>query len=157
MNRLRGISLVGWLLLIGLAGCTTTPLPPSESTMSIVRSHQNQLEARVASGHLTRAQARELLYGKLGEVQPPLPDLGQLVEFRKQVTAQVEAGTLTPEQAEAQLAARESEMIARWEEMAAKYAQEQRAIQRLQNEYERGYKDQKQMEQLEKTFRTLPR
>ena len=157
MNRLRGISLAGWLLLIGVAGCVTTPLPPSESTMSIVRSHQNQLEARVASGHLTRAQARELLYGKLGEVQPPLPDLGQLVEFRRQVAAQVEAKTLTPEQAESQLAARESEMIARWEEMAAKYAQEQRNIQRLQNEYERGYKDQRQMEQIEKTFRTTPR
>ena len=157
MNRLRSIGWVGWLLLAGLAGCATTPLPPSESTMSIVRSHQNQLEARVASGHLTRAQARELLYGKLGEVQPPLPDLGQLVEFRRQVAAQVEAKTLTPEQAESQLAARESEMIARWEEMAAKYAQEQRAVQRLQNEYERGYKDQRQMEQIEKTFKTLPR
>jgi hypothetical protein len=45
-------------------------------------------------------------------------------------------------------------MIARWEEMAAKYAQEQRAVQRLQNEYERGYKDQRQMEQ---TIKTLPR
>lgn len=157
MNRLRGVSVVGWLLWIGLAGCATTPLPPSESTMSIVRSHQNQLEARVASGHLTRAQARELLYVKLNEVQPPLPDLGQLVEFRRQVMAQVEAKTLTPEQAEARLAAHESEMIARWEEMAAKYAREQRAIQRLQDEYERGYKGQRQMEQIEKTFKTLPR
>jgi hypothetical protein len=110
--------------------------------MTIVRSQQNQLEARVASGHLTRAQARELLYGKLGEVQPPLPDLGHLVEFRRQVTAQVEAKTLTPEQAEARLAARESEMIARWEEMAAKYAREQREIDRLQKEHERGFQQQ---------------
>jgi len=154
MNRLRGISLAGWLLLIGVAGCATTYLPPSETTMAIVRSHQNQLAARVASGHLTQDQARELLYGKLREVQPPLPDLDQLVEFRKQVTAQVAAKALTPEQAETRLAARESEMIARWEEMASKYAQEQRATQRLQNEYERGYKDQKQMEQ---TIKTLPR
>lgn len=154
MNRLRGIGWAGWLLLIGLAGCATLPLPPSESTMSIVRSHQNQLAARVASGHLTRAQARELLYVKLNEVQPPLPELGNLFEFRKRVAAEVEDKTLTPEQAEARLAARESEMIARWEEMAAKYAQEQRNVQRLQNEYERGYTDQKQREQ---TIKSLPR
>lgn len=140
MNRLWGIGLVGWLLLIGLAGCATTPLPPSESTMSIVRSHQNQLEARVASGHLTRAQARELLYVKLNEVQPPLPDVERLVEFRKQVAAEVEAKTLTPEQAEARLAARESEMIARWEEMADRYAREQRGFEQLKKEQERGFK-----------------
>jgi len=157
MDKVWHTGLAGWMIVVGLFGCATSALPPSETTMTIVRSHQNQLEARVASGHLTRAQARELLYGKLGEVQPPLPDLGQLVEFRRQVAAQVEAKTLTPEQAESQLAARESEMIARWEEMAAKYAQEQRNIQRLQNEYERGYKDQRQMEQIEKTFRTTPR
>ena len=157
MDKVWHTGLAGWMIVVGLFGCATSALPPSETTMTIVRSHQNQLEARVASGHLTRAQARELLYGKLGEVQPPLPDLGQLVEFRRQVAAQVEAKTLTPEQAESRLAARESEMIARWEEMAAKYAQEQRNIQRLQNEYERGYKDQRQMEQIEKTFRTTPR
>lgn len=157
MDKVWHTGLAGWMIVVGLFGCATSALPPSETTMTIVRSHQNQLEARVASGHLTRAQARELLYGKLGEVQPPLPDLDQLVEFRRQVAAQVEAKTLTPEQAESRLAARESEMIARWEEMAAKYAQEQRNIQRLQNEYERGYKDQRQMEQIEKTFRTTPR
>lgn len=154
MNRLQGIGLVGWLMAVGSLGCATTPLPPSEAAMSIVRSYQNQLESRVASGHLTRAQARELLYVKLNEIQPPLPDLGQLVEFRKQVAAEVDAKTLTPAQAEARLAARESEMITRWEEMAAKYAQEQRNVQRLQNEYERGYTDQKQREQ---TIKSLPR
>jgi hypothetical protein len=121
--------------------------------MSILKSYQNQLDSRVASGHLTRAQARELLYAKLGEIQPPLPDLQELLEFRRQVTAQVEAKTLTPEQAETRLAARESGMMARWEEMAAKYAEEQRNAQRLQSEYERGYRDQKQMEQ---TIKNLP-
>ncbi len=45
-------------------------------------------------------------------------------------------------------------MIARWEEMAAQDAQKQRNVQRLQNEYERGYKDQRQMEQ---TIKSLPR
>ncbi len=154
MNRLQGIGLAGWLVAAGFLGCATTPMPPSEAAMSIVRSYQNQLESRVASGHLTRAQARELLYVKLNEIQPPLPNLGQLVEFRQQVTTEVEAKTLTPAQGEARLAARESEMLARWEEMAAKYAQEQRNIQRLQNEYERGYKDQRQMEQ---TIKNLPR
>jgi len=154
MNRLRDTGFIGWLLLIGLMGCATASMPPSESTMSIVRSYQHQLESRVASGHLTRAQARELLYVKLNEIQPPLPDLGQLVEFRKQVAAEVDAKTLTPAQAEARLAARESEMITRWEEMAARYAQEQRNVQRLQNEYERGYTDQKQREQ---TIKNLPR
>ena len=122
--------------------------------MSIVRSYQNQLDSRVASGHLTRAQARELLYVKLNEIQPPLPDLGQLVEFRKQVATDVEARTLTPAQAESRLAFRESEMITRWEELAARYAQEQRNVQRLQSEYERGYQDQKQREQ---TIKNLPR
>lgn len=154
MNRLQSVGLAGWLMAAGLLGCATVPLPPSEASMSIVRSYQNQLESRVASGHLTRAQARELLYVKLGEIQPPLPDLGQLVEFRKQVAAELESKALTPAQAEARLAARESEMITRWEEMAAKYAQEQRNVQRLQNEYERGYSDQRQREQ---TIKSLPR
>lgn len=154
MNRLQGVGLAGWLLVAGLLGCATVPLPPSEAAMSIVRSYQNQLESRVASGHLTRAQARELLYVKLSEIQPPLPDLGQLVELRKQVAAEVESKALTPAQAEARLSTRESEMITRWEEMAAKYAQEQRNVQRLQNEYERGYTDQRQREQ---TIKNLPR
>lgn len=154
MNRLWHTGFAGWVLVMGLFGCATSVLPPSEATMTIVRSYQNQLDARVASGHVTRTQARELLYAKLSEVQPPLPELENLLEFRTQVAAEVEAKTLTPAKAEARLAAHESEMIARWEEMAAKYAQEQRAIQRLQNEYERGYKDQRQMEQ---TIKNLPR
>jgi len=147
MNRLWRTGLAGWVIVVGLFGCAIPALPPSEATMTILRSYQNQLDARVASGHVTRTQARELLYVKLSEIQPPLPELGNLLEFRKQVAAEVEAKMLTPEQAEARLAARESEMIARWEEMAAKYAQKQRTFQRLQNEYERGYKDQRQMEQ----------
>jgi septal ring factor EnvC (AmiA/AmiB activator) len=117
-------------------------MPPSEATMSIVRSYQNQLESRVASGHLTRAQARELLYTKLSEIQPPLPNLNELLEFRKQIEAQVEARSLTPEQAESRLAARESDMLRNWEEMAAKYAQEQREFGRRQQEQERGFRQQ---------------
>jgi hypothetical protein len=142
MNRLWRTGLAGWVIVVGLFGCATSALPPSEATMTILRSYRNQLDARVASGHVTKAQARELLYAKLGEIQPPLPELGNLLEFRKQVAAEVEAKTLTPEKAEARLAARESEMIARWEEMAAKYAQEQREFGRLQQEQERGFRQQ---------------
>lgn len=140
MNRLCGIGLVGLLTVVGLSGCATSALPPSEATMTILRSYQNQLDARVASGHVTRTQAREMLYAKLSEIQPPLPDLGQLVEFRKQVAAETEAKTLTPEQAEARLASRESEMMARWEEMADRYAREQRSFEQLKKEQDRGFK-----------------
>jgi hypothetical protein len=144
MNRLWSVGLGGWLLAGGLIGCATGALPPSETTMSILRSYQNQLDSRVASEHLTRAQARELLYTKLGEIRPPLPGLNELLEFRKQVTAQVEVQTLTPEQAEARLAARESEMLARWEEMAAKYARDQRNFEQLKREQERGFQQEQQ-------------
>lgn len=142
MSRLRTVGLVRWLVAVGLSGCAMSALPPSEATITILRSYQNQLDSRAASGHLTRAQARDLLYAKLGEIQPPLPDLGNLLEFRKQVESQVEAKTLTPEQAEARLASRESEMMARWEEMAAKYAREQREFDRLKKEQERGFQQQ---------------
>ncbi len=128
----------------GLIGCVTGALPPSEAAMSILRSYQNQLDSRVASGHLTRAQARELLHTKLGEIQPPLPDLNELLDFRTQMAAQVEAKTLTPEQAEARLAAHESEMLARWEEMAAKYARDQRSFEQLKKEQERGFQQEQQ-------------
>ena len=140
MNRLWHTGLVGWVIVVGLFGCATSALPPSEATMTILRSYQNQLDARVASGHVTRAQARELLYAKLSEIQPPLPDLENLLEFRKQVAAEVEAKALTPAQAEARLAARESEVIARWEEMADRYAREQRGFEQLKKEQERGFK-----------------
>jgi len=142
MIRLWRAGLGGWLMALSLLGCATAALPPSEATMSILRSYQNQLESRVASGHLTRTQARELLYTKLGEIQPPLPDLEKLVELRKRVEAQVEAQTLTPEQAESRLAGRESEMMARWEEMAAQYAKQQREFDRLQKEQESGFQRQ---------------
>jgi hypothetical protein len=89
MSRLRSVGLVKWLVAVGLSGCAMSALPPSEATITILRSYQNQLDSRAASGHLTRAQARDLLYAKLGEIQPPLPDLGNLLEFRKQVESQV--------------------------------------------------------------------
>jgi len=151
MNRLQLVGLV-WLMAMILLGCATTAMPPSETTVSILRSYRNELQSRVASGHLNRDQARELLYTKLGEIQPPLPDLEKLVEFRKQVEAQVEAKTLTPEQAEARHAAKESEMLSRWEEMAAKYAKEQREFERLRKQQEQGFQEQQMP-----MYKNLPR
>ena len=142
MNRLRRTGLVGCLMVGSLLGCATAALPPSETTVSGLRSYQNQLRSRVASGHLTPAQAREMLYAKLDEVQPPLPELGALFEFRKQVEAQVAAKALTPEQAESRLTGRESEMMSRWEEMAAQEAKQQREFDRLRKEQERGFQQQ---------------
>ena len=135
-----------------MLGCATAALPPSETTMSILRSYRNELQSRVASGHLNRDQARELLYTKMGEIQPPLPDLEKLVELRKQVEGQVEAKTLTPEQAEARLTAKESEMLSRWEEMAAKYAKEQREFERLRKQQEQGFQEQQMP-----MYKNLPR
>src|SRR5438132_5045259 len=111
MTAMQRAGLVGWLIIAVLSGCAAGVLPPSESTITILQSYRNQLDSRVASGHLTRAQARDLLYAKLVEIQPPLPNLGDLVEFRKRVEAQVEDKVLTPEQAEAKLASHESEMM----------------------------------------------
>ena len=134
--------LAAWVAAIGLWGCAAALLPPSEATMSIVRSYKAQLDSRVASGHLTPAQARDMYYAKLGEIQPPLPELDKLVEFRKQIAAQVVSGALSPEQAESRLASRESEMLTRWVEMSAKYSREQQEFDRRQQEQERGFRQQ---------------
>ena len=151
------VGLAAGVIVWGVLGCTTSRLPPSESTMSILRSYRIQLEVRVASGQLTRVQARDLYYVKLDEVRPRLPDLGELVEFRKQVQSRVQTKALTPARAEALLEARESDMLVRWEETAVQYASEQRQIERLRQQYERGYWEQKQVEQGEKVFRDRPR
>jgi hypothetical protein len=108
--------------------------------MATVRPYQKQLDAKVASGQLTRAQARDLLYARLAEVQPPLPDLNELLEFRKQIASKVEAKVLAPEDAEALLAARESAMLSRWEEMAVQYERE-REFDRIRQMQERGFRE----------------
>ncbi len=146
MKRLWHGSLVRWLIAVGQFGCATVPMPPSETTISIVKSYHNQLASKVASGHLTSTQARDLYYAKLKEITPPLPDLEKLLEFRSQAWAQIEAKALTPEQAETQLAARESEMLVRWEEMAAQDAQQQREFEQIKAEQERGLQQQRALE-----------
>src|ERR1700682_1964196 len=98
MRRFWPGGLTAGLVLASLLGCATPPPPPSESTMTLLRSYRAQLDDRVVTGHLAKAQARDLLYGKLAEVQPPLPDLAQLLEFRKQVEGQVQAKALSPDQ-----------------------------------------------------------
>lgn len=141
MNRWWKRRLAGWLIGACLIGCTTVAVPPSESTMATVRSYQKQLEAKVASGQLTRAQARDLLYAKLAEIQPPLADLNELLEFRKQIASKLEAKMVGPEEAEALLAARESAMLSRWEAMAAKYDREEREFERIRQMQDRGFRE----------------
>lgn len=155
--RMWLVGLGAVMMLWGASGCAMSPPAPSEASMTMLRSYRVQLENRVATGHLTKGQARDLLYGKLAEVQPPLPNLGDLLQFRKQVDTQVQAKALPPDQGETILEARETEMLFRWEEMAARDAANQREIDKIRQQYERGYWEQKQIEQGEKVFRDRPR
>jgi len=142
MDKSWGSGLTAWLVAVWLLGCSTTLLPPSEATMAVVRSYKTQRDSMVASGQLSPAQARDMYYARLGEIQPPLPELDGLVAFRKQIAAQVASGALTPEKAEERLTSRESEMLTRWEEMSAKYSREQREFDKLQQEQQRGFQQQ---------------
>ena len=98
-----------------------------------------------------------MYYAKVEAIQPPLPGLDSLKELRAQLAGRVAAGHLTREQAESSLSAMELDLLKRWEDMAARYAQEQREIQRLRDEHEQGLWQQKQLEQGEKVFRDRPR
>lgn len=130
-----------WLLVVTIGimicSCATVAIPPSESTVSALRAYYDELQMKVTSKELTRTEARNLYYAKLEQIRPPLPDLEALLEFRRQV----EATAGSAEESEARLKARESELLRKWEELAAQYAQEQRRQERLQREYERGLKD----------------
>lgn len=145
------------LLLVGLGGCVTTAQTPSQSTIAVLRVYHHDLIASVSSGKLTSGQARDVYYAKVEAIQPPLPDLDSLKELRAQLAGRVAAGHLTREQAESSLSAMELDLLKRWEDMAARYAQEQREIQRLRDEHEQGLWQQKQLEQGEKVFRDRPR
>ena len=145
------------LLLIGPNGCATTSPPPSESIIAVLRAQHRDLIASISSGKSTSGQARDAYYAKMEAIQPPLPDLDSLKELRAQLAGRVAAGHLTREQAESSLRARELDLLTRWEDMAARYAAEQREIQRFRNEHEDGLWRQKQIEQGEKVFRDRPR
>jgi hypothetical protein len=69
-----------------------------------------------------------------------LPGLDNLLEYRKQIRANLASGLVDERQAYGQLSVRESETLTRWEEMAAQYAAEQRRLERLQNEHEQGFR-----------------
>src|SRR5205807_1465404 len=127
-----------WILL--LWGCAAGPIPPSEPTIAALRTYHDEILIRVAAGELSPAQGRDLYYARLAEVDPPLPGLDNLLEYRKQVRANLASGLVDERQAYGQLSARESETLTRWEEMAAQYAAEQRRLERLQNEHEQGFR-----------------
>ena len=136
-NRLPAVALV-WILLSW--GCASVPTPPSETTVTALRTFHERLAKQVAAGELSPTQAQDQYYARLSEVDPPLPDLEALLEYRKQVRANLASGLVDERQAYAQLSARESERLTRWEEMAAQYAAEQRRLERLQNEHEQGFR-----------------
>ena len=136
-NRLPAVALV-WILLSW--GCASVPTPPSETTVTALRTFHERLAKQVAAGELSPTQAQDQYYARLSEVDPPLPGLDDLLEYRKQVRANLASGLVNEQQASAQLSARESERLTRWEEMAAQYAAEQRRLERLQNEHEQGFR-----------------
>jgi hypothetical protein len=101
-------------------------------------------------------EARDRFYQKLEEVDPPLPALEQLLDDRRQVRAELMAGRISPEEADGRLKQRELELLARWEEMAAKYAAEQRRLEQVQRNYERDYRQERRIEE-GSGIRNLPR
>ena len=127
-----------WILLSW--GCASGPIPPSEPTIAALRTYHDEILKRVAAGELSPPEGRDLYYARLAQVSPPLPGLDDLLEYRKQVRANLASGLVDERQAYAQLSARESERLTRWEEMAAQYAAEQRRLERLQNEHEQGFR-----------------
>ena len=127
-----------WILLSW--GCASGPIPPSEPAIAALRTYHDEILTRVAAGELSPAQGRDLYYARLAEVSPPLPGLDNLLEYRQQVGANLASGLVDERQAYGQLAARESETLTRWEEMAAQYAAEQRRLEQLQNEHEQGFR-----------------
>jgi chorismate mutase len=134
-------------IVIGmLPGCASPPVP-TEPTVEALRTSYNQLSELVRSGQISPEQAREQYYKKLNDVAPHLPGLAALIAFRQKVAEQVAAGQLTPEEAHARLTARETEMLERWEEMAAQYAAEQRRVEQQHNQYEQSYERQIRIEQ----------
>ena len=146
--------LIVWLPLA--SGCAAKTLPPSEPTMILLQGAYKEMRAVVDSGLTPPMEARDRFYQKLVEVDPPLPALEQLLEDRRQVRAELLAGGISPKEADSRLKQRESELLDRWEEMAAQYAAEQRRLEQVQREYERDYRQQRRIEE-GSGIRNLPR
>jgi hypothetical protein len=145
-RRHNRLALCFTILMGMLPGCASPPVP-TEPTVESLRTSYRQLSELVRSGQITPEQARDQYYKKLNDVAPNLPGLAALIAFRQKAAEQVAAGQLTPEEAHARLTGRETELLDRWEKMAAEYAAEQRRVQQQQNQYEEGYERQIRIEQ----------
>jgi hypothetical protein len=137
-------------------GCTVKAIPPSEPTVAMLQRAYQEMREQVASGQVSPIEARDQYYKKLTEVEPPLPELGKLQDYRRQVRDELMAGRHSLEEADSRLKARESELLSRWEETAAQYAAEQRRLEKLQRDYERDYQQQRRIEE-GSGIRNLPR
>ncbi len=154
-QRLLGFAyFVVWLPLA--SGCAANPLPPSEPTVVLLQGAYKEMRTMVDSGQMPPIEARDRFYQKLVEVDPPLPALDQLLDDRRQVRAELMAGGISPAEADTRLKQRESELLNRWEEMAAQYAIEQRRLERQQLQYERDYRQERRIEE-GSGIRNLPR
>jgi hypothetical protein len=137
-------------------GCAVKAIPPSEPTVAMLQRAYQEMRQQVASGQLSPIEARDQYYKKVAEVEPPLPELDKLQDYRRQVRDELMAGRLSLEEADSRLKARESELLSRWEEMAAQYAAEQRRLEQVQRDYERDYRQQRRIEE-GSGIRNLPR
>ena len=143
-----------WLPLA--SGCATKTLSPSEPTVVLIQGAYKEMRTVVDSGLTPPMEARDRFYQKLVEVDPPLPSLEQLLDERRRVGAELVAGGITPQEADNRLKQRESEFLERWEEMAVQDTIEQRRLRRQQQEYERGYRQERRIEE-GSGIRNLPR
>ena len=137
-------------------GCAVKPIPPSEPTIAMLHRAYQEMRQQVASGQVSPIEGRDQYYKKLAEVEPPLPELDKLEDYRRQVRDELMAGRLGLEEADSRLNARESELLSRWEEMAAQYAAEQRRLEQVQRDYERDYRQERRIEE-GSGIRNLPR
>ena len=146
--------LLVWLPLA--SGCASKTLPPTEPTVVLLQGAYKEMRVLVDSGQMPPIEARDRFYQKLVEVDPPLPALDQLLDDRRQVRAELMAGRISPQEADGRLKQRETELLDRWEEMAAQYAAEQRRLEQVQRDYERDYRQQRRIEE-GSGIRNLPR
>jgi hypothetical protein len=145
---------VAWIAMAW--GCAAKPIPLSEPTVAMLQRDYEQMRGLVASGQVSPIEARNQYYKKLSEVEPPLPELDKLQDYRRQIRDELMAGRLNLVEADSRLKARESELLSRWEETAAEYAAEQRRLEQVQREYERDYRQQRRIEE-GSGIRNLPR
>jgi polyhydroxyalkanoate synthesis regulator phasin len=128
-------------------GCASAPVPLSETTLAALQSYHDEMEKLATSGQMSPDQAQERYYTKLQAVQPPLPGLDELLQYRRQIAAKVSTGELTQAQARANLSDRERLFLERWRELAAQYAAQQRQVEQAQSDYEQASRRQLQIEQ----------